>query len=250
MILRAETITFAYQPGRPVLRDLSLTLAPGQVTAVFGPNGCGKSTLLRCLNGTLRPQQGQVWLDDRPVTGLSRRELARQIAVVAQETPVDLPLSVAEVVMLGRHPHRACWQAEGEADWTAVAAAMREAEVFELAGRPFAQLSGGERQRVVIARALAQQPRIVLLDEPATHLDLRHQLDLYRLARQWAAAEMAVLLIGHDLYMAPNYADVAVLMQEGRVVAAGAVAEVLAERQLEAVFGCRRPAAWQPAASG
>ena len=239
MQLRADTLTFGYDPRWPVLRDVSVDVRPGAVTALFGPNGCGKSTLLRCLNGALRPQSGRVLLDGVPITAKTIAAVARDVAVVPQDSPGDLPyFTVAQMVMLGRYPHWEAWHQESAADREIVQTSLAQAGVAALTARLFHELSGGERQRVLVARALAQQGRVLLLDEPAAHQDIAHQLALYRLMRELAAAGQAVLMVCHDLFVAPSFADVAVLMADGGVLAAGGVEETLAPAHLQAAFDC------------
>lgn len=242
VLLRAENLVFGYDRRQPVLRGISCELRAGEVTAVFGPNGCGKSTFLRCLNGALRPQSGSVRLGDTDLADLSYQAVARRIAVVPQDTPPDVPLTAFQMAMLGRHAHSVGgWGEESAADREIVRAAMAQTGVAELAARPFAQLSGGERQRVVIARALAQQGDVLLMDEPSTHLDIAHQLELYRLARRQAADGKAVLMVCHDLFLAPRYADSALLLAVGTVMASGKVTEVLSSANIQTVFGCKLP---------
>ena len=232
MNLRVENLSFAYRQGVPVLRELNLEIAAGKVTGLFGSNGSGKSTLLRCLTGALRPQTGTVWCGDRCVNTLTPREVARCIAVVPQDTPRGVPLTAREMVALGRF----AW---GDEDKEIIAASMARVEAAELMTRPFDELSGGERQRVVIARALAQATPVLLLDEPATHLDMAHQLELYRLARTLASEGKTVLMVCHDLLLAPMLIDQAVLLANGRMAAAGRPIEALGEQAMDAVFGCR-----------
>jgi iron complex transport system ATP-binding protein len=244
MNLRAENITFGYDPREPVLRNVTLEVVPGRVTALFGPNGCGKSTLLRCLNGSLRPQSGSVMLGDRPVVFMTPREIACQIAVVPQDTPHDVPFTAAQMVMLGRYARWDAWGQESPEDTEIVQACLRRMNVADLADRPFSHLSGGERQRVVIARALAQEGRGLLLDEPALHLDIAHQLELYRLVRTLAAEGLAVLIVCHDLLLAPLFLDTVVLLAHGRIIATGRATEVLAPDRIAAAFGTRVRVAW------
>lgn len=260
MILQADRITFAYRPGDIVLREVSLELRPGIVTGLFGPNGSGKSTLLRCLNGSLEPQSGNVLLDGRSVAAMSRRAIARHIAVVPQDTPADIPLSAAEVAMLGRYAHWSTWDQQSPEDAAIVNGCLARLGIAELAGRPFSHLSGGERQRTVIARALAQQGSVLLMDEPNTHLDLAHQLEVYHLARTLAAQGQAVLIICHDLLVSPLLVDTAVVMDRGQVAGIGPVREVLTAGVLRKVFStqanirweeaCRVCAEFKPAAAG
>ena len=237
MTLRVENLSFAYRHGAPVLRELSLEIAPGKVTGLFGPNGSGKSTLLRCLTGALRPQTGAVWCGDRRVDTLTPREVARRVAVVPQDTPRGVSLTAREMVALGRF-------AAGDEDAVVITASLARVEATELAERPFDELSGGERQRVVIARALAQATPILLLDEPATHLDIAHQLELYRLARTLAGEGRTVLLVCHNLLLAPLFVDEAVLLRDGQVLATGTPAAVLSGKYLNATFGVDMQVNW------
>jgi len=244
MILRADHITFAYADGNAVLHDVSLELRPGMVTGLFGPNGSGKSTLLRCLNGAIIPASGQVLLDQHVIGSMTHREIARHIAVVPQDTPADVPLAVRQMVMLGRYAHGTTWDQDSPEDAQMVEACMARLGVAHLAHRPFSHLSGGERQRTIIARALAQQGRVLLMDEPNAHLDLAHQLEVYRLARTLAGEGQAVLMICHDLLVAPLMVDVAVVMHQGRIVAGGNTREVLTSQRLAEVFGTTASIAW------
>ncbi len=231
-------------PGREILRGVTLTVRSGEVHAVMGPNGSGKSTLLRCLNGSLKPQFGQVFLDGQALAAMDRRAVARQVAVVPQDTRVDVPLRVHEVVMLGRYAHCNTWAQESSEDARIVAACLERLGIVALAGRPFGRLSGGERQWVVIARALAQQGSVLLLDEPNTHLDLAHQLEVYRLARTLAAEGQAVLIICHDLLISPLMVDTAAVMDRGRIVAIGPVRDVLDAKLLARVFATSASISW------
>lgn len=237
MNLRVKNLTFAYRPGTPVLRELNLEIAPGKVTGLFGPNGSGKSTLLRCLTGALRLQSGTVWCGDRRVDTLSPREVAQRIAVVPQDTPRGVPLTAREMVALGRF----AW---GDEDAAIIAESLARVEAAELASRPFDKLSGGERQRVVIARALAQATPVLLFDEPATHLDISHQLEFYRLARTLARDGRTVLMVCHDLLLAPLFVDEAVLLRDGGTLATGATAAVLVGGHIKAAFGVDLQVSW------
>ena len=245
MILRADDITFGYHRDQPVLRGVGLEVRPGQVTALFGPNGCGKSTLLRCMNGALRPQSGQATLNGRRVSDLSAREIAREVAVVPQDTPADVPYTAEQMVMLGRYARWDAWGQETPQDREIVHECLTRLGIAGLAGRLFPQLSGGERQRVILARALAQQGSVLLLDEPASHLDIAHQLDLYELVRELASQGQAILMVCHDILVSPMFVDAAVLLADGCVVAAGAAAQVLAPENLDRAFGRLIRVAWQ-----
>lgn len=244
MIVRAEHITFAYGDTENALQDVSLELQPGVVTGLFGPNGSGKSTLLRCLNGSLIPRAGHVLLGGQAVTSMDRRAVARHVAVVPQDSPVDVPLTVNEVVMLGRFARWTTWGQESPEDVRIVSLCLERLGIADLANRPFSHLSGGERQRAVIARALAQQGQVLLLDEPNSHLDLAHQLEVYRLTKTLAAEGQAVLIICHDLLLSPLMVDTAVVMDKGRIVAAGPVQAALDATLLAHVFATKANIAW------
>lgn len=223
---------------RAVLHDVTLEARRGELVAVVGANGAGKSTLVRVLAGTLVPTRGEVRLGGAPLSTLSRRQIAKQLAVVPQDSDVAFGFTVREVVLMGRAPHQSGLLIAGEADRAAVDRALSDCELVDLADRPVAELSGGERRRVVIARALAQQPEALLLDEPAAHLDIRHAVVLYDMARREAAERgVACLAVMHDLNAAARWGDRAVLLKEGRVHAQGPVDDVLVPDLLEEVFG-------------
>lgn len=215
---------------------VSLTVPDDGVLGLVGPNGSGKTTLLRTLYGAVTPTAGQVLLDGSPLTDLRRKEVARRIAVVAQEhTDTGTPMSVAELVMLGRLPHQGFTAQVSASDRAVVGDALASVGLADLASREVAVLSGGERQRALIARALAQQTRHVLLDEPTNHLDVRFQHEVLELVSGLPGA--AVVL--HDLNLAARYCDQTVVLDHGRVVASGSPEEVLTPEILEPVYGVR-----------
>lgn len=235
-MISAETITL-HRGGRPVVRELSLELAPGEVLAVLGPNGAGKSTLLDALTGGLRPAAGEVRLAGKALRSWRARDLARHRAVLLQHSPLAFPLPVHEVVAMGRAPH-------GPTDRDAiVASCLAEVGISHLASRTYIALSGGEQQRVHLARALAQligapSPRFLLLDEPVNHLDPAHQHQLLAVARRLALfEEVGVLAVLHDLNLAAAYADRIAVLHQGRLVALGTPREVLTESLLAHTFG-------------
>ncbi len=238
----ARDLVFRY-PGapRPALAGVSVVVPSGSLYALLGPNGSGKSTLLRVLLGALRPAAGAVLHAGRPVEQWPRRELATRIGVVPQDEELTFPLSVRELVALGRYPHLGVLGRESAADRSAVEEAMERCEVAELAGRSVASLSGGERQRARIARALAQQPRTLVLDEPTKALDIRHEMQILELAAALAAGGVTVVLVTHALNLAARYASRLLLLRGGggggRVVAEGAPADVLTKDRIEAVYG-------------
>ncbi|HKQ62654.1 MAG TPA: heme ABC transporter ATP-binding protein [Candidatus Polarisedimenticolaceae bacterium] len=221
--------------GRTVLADVAFEARAGEVLGVIGPNGSGKSTLVRVLSGVLA-YRGSARLAGREVGSFPRRELARLLAVVPQEPSFGFPFSALEVALMGRHPHLGGLEFESAADVALARDALARCGVAELASRSILELSSGERQRVVFARALCQQPRILLLDEPASFLDIRHQVELCDLVRELAAGGATVLAVLHDLNLAAEYCDRLVLLRAGRVAAAGPTAEVLSYANLREVF--------------
>ncbi|WP_299960002.1 ABC transporter ATP-binding protein [uncultured Modestobacter sp.] len=235
MTLQVEGATWA-AGGRTVVDGVGFTVPTGGVTGLLGPNGSGKTSLLRGVARLSRLSGGSVRLDGDDVLALPRRALARRVAVMEQDAGTELDLTVADVVGLGRTPHRSLVAAESDADRAAVARAMDRAGVTGLAHRSWPTLSGGERQRVQLARALAQEPELLVLDEPTNHLDVAAQLQLMRLVREIGVTTLAAL---HDLTLAARFCDELVVLQHGRVAAAGPVAEVLTPRLLADVWGVR-----------
>jgi ABC-type cobalamin/Fe3+-siderophores transport system ATPase subunit len=221
------------------LAGVSFAIAPGEVFGVIGPNSAGKTTLLRLLTRVVRPGRGVVRLDGRPVGSLGHAELARQIAVVPQEAPRPFPFSVEQLVLMGRYPHAPSRFFESDEDRAQAVAAMDATGVLALAALPLEQLSGGERQRAMLARALAQQPRLLVLDEPTSHLDLRYQAEAAALLQRVNGERgMTVLLVSHDLNLAAEVCDRLLLLSGGRVARVGAPADVLRRDVLEDVFRC------------
>lgn len=235
-MLVGESITAGYNQT-PVVHDASVRVASGQVVALLGPNGSGKTTLLRTLARTLTPFGGRRLLEGKPYEAYSPTEFARYVAYAPQETPAEMGFTVAELVMMGRYPHQKGFWGVSRADRDAVRRAMEHTGVAHLAERTISQLSGGERQRVNLARALAQEARYLLLDEPTTHLDLHHQTQLMHMLRQHAQEQgVGALLVLHDLNLASQYADWIALMSQGRIVAQGTPDEVLQPTLLESVY--------------
>lgn len=222
---------------RKVVDCVSLALAAGEIVALLGPNGAGKTTLLRALNGTVALTSGEITLNCTSLGKLSRREIARNIAVVAQENETKFPISVIEFVLAGRFTRGAAFGWETAAD---VNAANRALEMCDLEGFPdrlMNELSGGERQRVVLARALAAETRVLLLDEPTANLDLAHQALMFRLVRdRCRGCGTSAIVITHDLNLASEFADRVMLLKEGKVFALGATARVLTSENLRAVY--------------
>jgi iron complex transport system ATP-binding protein len=222
--------------GRWIVRGLSLELRSGTLLALIGPNGSGKSTMLRLLGGLWRTSEGAARLDGKNLNEFSRRALARCIAYTPQDTHLDFAFTVREVVMMGRHAHLGRFQPEGDRDRAAVQEAMQRADVAELAERVVTELSGGERQRVLIARSLATEAPIILLDEPIANLDIAHALDVLALCRALAQAGKAIAIALHDLNHAARFADEVALLHHGSLMAAGAVEDVLRPAAIGEIF--------------
>jgi len=230
---------------RVALRDVSLSLARGELLGVVGPNASGKSSLIRAITNVVTPQHGEVRLDGSPVRRLSQRELAVRVAVVPQNPSLPEAFTVLEVVLMGRTPHLGLLQSEGRADWAAVRRALEQTDACDLAERRIGELSGGERQRVVVARALAQETPLLLLDEPTAHLDVGHQATVLELVRRLCrppgadgadGRPKAVLAVVHDLTLAAQYCDRLAMLSEGRLVALGSPHEVLSPQMLASVY--------------
>ncbi len=231
--LVASGLSWAPRGGTPILHDVGFTVPKGQVLAICGANGAGKSTLLRMLYRYLRPDVGQVLLGGIDLWALSPRVAARRVAAVLQEQPTDLSLTVNEMVGLGRTPHRAGFVEAGAKDGEVVAASLHRMDLVRFAAKPFGTLSGGERQRVMVARALAQEPELLVLDEPTNHLDIRHQLDVLTLLR---GLGLTVILTLHDLTLAAEHADAVLILHQGRVLAHGAPDVVLSHETIARAF--------------
>ncbi len=234
-VIELREVTFRYR-SVPALADVSFTLEPGEILGIIGPNGSGKSTTVRLMSGVLRPQAGSVLLQGRPLAELRRTELARQLAVVPQDTAVEFPFSVMEVVLMGRAPHLGGFAFEGDADVQVAQAALQRTDTLHLAHRFIHELSGGERQRVILARALAQQPHVLLLDEPGAFLDIKHAVEIYDLLRDLQAEGMTIATVLHDLNLAALYCDRVALLKAGRLVRLGPASEVITYAILKEVY--------------
>jgi iron complex transport system ATP-binding protein len=234
--LETRAVGFSYS-GKTALEDISLLVEPGEVVGLLGPNGSGKSTLIKILSGILPQYAGSARVDGTEVRKARRRDLASKLAVVPQETSFGFPFTVLETVLMGRHPHLAGLAFETQQDVELARAALDRCGAVHLADRTIQELSSGERQRVVFARALAQEPRALLLDEPTSFLDIRHQTELYDLVRELALADgTAVLTVLHDLNLAAEYCDRIYLLRQGRLAAAGPTGEVFTYANLTTVF--------------
>ena len=220
-----------------VLRDVTCEVPAGDFLAIVGPNGAGKSTLVRVAAGILQPRRGEVRIGGDPVSGLARAEVARRVALVPQETTMAFPFRVSEVALMGRHPHLAAWQFETRRDREAARAALARVGLEGFEERRFHELSGGEKQRVILARAIAQETPLLLLDEPTAFLDLRHQVGIYDILADLNEAGTTIIAVTHDVNLAGSYCRHVLALRDGRVWAHGAPAEVLRLDLLQEVYG-------------
>ncbi len=242
MFLAADRVSYTYnrrtgvEPVNAVC-DVSVRIQRGSLTGLIGPNGCGKTTLLKLLAGVLAPDSGLVALDGRDLAGMSRRTVARRIAVVPQETHPAFEYSVIEMALMGRHPHLGPFQLEGPDDLAIAYEALAATGTAQLAERSYMTLSGGEKQRVVIASALTQTPEVLLLDEPTASLDLGFQIEIGLLLRRLNQERSATMVMAtHDLNLAASLCDTLVLMRNGRVLASGNTREVLTSAMVRQLY--------------
>lgn len=237
MRLRASALAFRYG-SLPVFEGVGLDLRAGEVLAVVGPNAAGKTTLLRCLHAALAPRAGTVLLDGNDLFRMSRRAIAREMGVVPQQCDPGFPFTVSEFVRMGRYPHERGLGRDDPRGAGAVQCALRTLEIEDLAERELDELSGGQFRKVVLAQALAQEPRILLLDEPLQHLDLLHQLEVMEALRSLTRERsLAVVVVLHDLNMASRFADRLLLLAEGRVLVQGPACDVLTPETIRRAFG-------------
>ena len=231
-----QGVSFCYR-SEDVVNDVSFEAEEGQIIGILGPNGSGKTTLLKCINRVLSPNKGTVLLDGVDYHERTRKQIARQIGVVPQSANAQMPFTALDIVMMGRNPELERFERETESDLQIVSKAMEMTNTSFLADRPMDQLSGGERQRVIIARALAQRPKVMLLDEPTLHLDVNHQMEILDLISRLAREEkMLVIIVTHDLSLAARYCDRIILLRNGRIVSAGDVAQALTRENMAKVF--------------
>lgn len=235
-VLKTESLTLAYD-GAPIVSEMDLLVPAGQITALVGPNGCGKSTLLRGLARLLKPRCGAVLLNGKAIHAMPTKSLAQLLGILPQGPVAPEGLTVRELVAQGRYPHQRWFQQWTDADEHATQQALTMTHMIELAGRPVDALSGGQRQRAWIAMTLAQETRIVLLDEPTTFLDMSHQIEVMHLLRDLNRDGRTIVLVVHDLNLAARYAHHLIAMRSGQVVVSGAPADVMTPAMLREVFG-------------
>ncbi len=236
--VRAKNLSYAYD-GSTVLKNLSFTVNTGEFFIVIGPNGSGKTTLMKIIAGFIKSRGGELEIKGRPIKTIKRKMLARQIAFVPQQVPTDFPFAVEDVVLFGRSPHLGTFGLESRKDILLAQQAMKFTEVSHLARRRLNQLSGGESQRVFIARAICQDPDIIVLDEPTASLDIAHQLRIMDMMEKMKKEKnITVIMVSHDVNLAAMYADKLMLINAGQQVRVGPPGEVLTYKTLESVYGC------------
>ena len=246
MSLRARGLEF-YYAARKVLDNISFTAEVGELIGLVGPNGSGKTTLLKILDGLLKPRVGSVYLDGRKLQDLRLDEIARTIAMVPQDSAANSEFTVFEIVMMGRTPHLKRFSLEGAEDEKKVKKWMELTETIHLAERKLTEISGGERQRVIIARALAQEPKVLLLDEPTANLDICYQLQIMNLIKNLTRRLNLIAICAiHDLNLAARYCDKLILLSEGKIVAIGKPIEVITAENLRKVFKIDVKIAYDP----
>jgi iron complex transport system ATP-binding protein len=257
-MLKIQNLTAGYG-DKPVIRNISFTVLPGEVVGIIGPNGAGKTTLFRVISGLIKPASGEVRYEKRPIAGISIKERARKIAVLPQTLPLTFSFTVEDFILLGRLPHLDRWQAIGDEDRKVALDMMRLTEVSALRNRYITELSGGELQRVLLAQALTQEPELLLLDEPTSHLDIGHQVEIMDLIKRLnrssehanagvqssetlrselrtVNSELTILMVLHDLNLAGEYCDRLILLSTGEIHAMGAPHDILTYQNIEAVY--------------
>ncbi len=240
-LLEVTGLTVGYG-ARAVLKELSLTLEPGEMLGVIGPNGCGKSTLIKTISALLKPAAGSIKVEGRELVKMKSEERARLLGVVPQNPALPETFTAAEVVMFGRTPYLGLFQNESREDWAIVERAMRATDCWEMAETYIGEMSGGERQRVLLAMALAQEPRLLLLDEPTTFLDINYQVEAMEIVKSWKSGgepnkPRAILAVFHELNLAAQYCDRLALMAQGRVLAIGKPGDVITTENILRAYG-------------
>lgn len=237
MELRILSLSFCYD-SIEALKDVSLQVNSGEILGIIGPNGSGKTTLLKCINKKLNFRVGTVLIDSRNVLEMSRKEIARNIGVVPQISSVSFPFTVFDIVLMGRYPHTKRFTGETEKDIAITQHCLELTGIKYLSSRPVTEISGGEYQKVIIARALAQEPKILLLDEPTLHLDISHQIEILDLVRNLAQEKkLVIVIVLHDLNLAVRYSDRILILNKGKIFASGTPEEVINADNIREVYG-------------
>jgi len=236
MELKINEICFSYD-SREILKGISFEVSASVFLGIIGPNGAGKTTLLRCINNALKPTKGVIYFDGKEVRQFSRKEIAKNIGVVPQRDDINFPFSVYEIVMMGRFPHLGFLDKENPKDYEMTEKALEEVGIKHLSQCRIDEISGGEFQKVIIARALAQEPKVLLLDEPTLHLDINHQLEILEFIKNLVLKnDLVVIMVTHDLWLASRYCDSLLLIKEGKIHSCGKVNEVLTKDNIKDVY--------------
>ena len=234
--LQVKNLSFNYGK-KIILKDISLNIEKGKFVSIIGPNGSGKSTLLKNLNHIHKPKSGKIQLEELDIKKIKPRELAMKIALVPQNTIIDYEFTVEDIVLMGRHPYKGRFQKEDENDYIIVNQAMEMTNTLHLKDRIITEISGGERQRVIIAKALAQNPAIILLDEPTSHLDINHQIEILNLLRKLNQDKgTTIIVVIHDINLAARYSDKIVILNEGKIVDVGSPDDVITKKNIESIY--------------
>lgn len=237
MTLNTDALSFSYK-DKPVIEGITFRVEPGEVLGILGPNGCGKTTLLKNLNRNLRPSSGSVMIDDIDLESINKKAIARIVASIPQTNEIRFSFTVREIVGMGRMPFLSDFSGETSEDERIIDDALAKVNITDMADRYISTMSGGERQRVIIARALAQTPKVLLMDEPTLHLDINAQFDILELVRDLSHSEnMAVVIVSHDLPMVARYCDNIIMIHNHKIHAAGRTEEVLTPENMRIVFG-------------
>lgn len=237
--LEVKNLKFGYT-GDLILKDISFNIKKGKFISIIGPNGSGKSTLLKNLNRIYTPNEGKVVLESVDINRIKTKELAKKIALVPQNTTIDYEFTVGEIVLMGRHPYKKRFQREDDNDYEIVKEALELTNTFHLKDRIITEISGGERQRVIIAKALAQNPSIILLDEPTSHLDINHQMEILSLLRKLNKEKgTTIVVVIHDINLASRYSDEVIMLNEGKIIGIGSPEKVITKENIEFAYNLK-----------
>jgi len=232
MNLKVDNIQVALS-GTDIIKDISLHVDSGQFVGIIGPNGCGKSTLLKSIYKVIKPKQGSVFLDEKDVLKSSVKSISKTMGVVGQFNDMSFDFTVHEMVMMGRTPHKSLMESNNNDDYEIVNAALKKVDLISYSNRSYITLSGGEKQRVILARAIAQQPKFLILDEPTNHLDIKYQLQILSIVKSLKIGTLAAL---HDLSLAAAYCDILYVVKRGKIVTSGSPNEILTKELIREVY--------------
>ncbi len=237
-VLEVQDLSFEYRTDK-IIEDINFELQQGQILGIIGPNGSGKSTLLKLISNILPYQQGKIKLFNKNLINYKRKELAKRMAVLPQNTQIDFDFKAREIVEMGRYPYINYWRGLSQEDHRIVNQALAMTNIFDLVEKRIKNISGGERQRVLLARALAQDPSLLLLDEPTAALDINYQLEIFKILEKLVTKKVTVVIVLHDLNLASQYCDRLILLKEGTIHKEGSPQEVITTANIEDVYGCK-----------